>query len=579
MMNRRTLIRSLLAGWIAVATLASSFASPVERKTIVSGPKGGELDRYLQRCELFGFSGSVLVARGKEVLLRKGYGEARPGEEVPNTPETLYDIASASKQFTATAILKLEAERKLSTNDSIAMHLADVPGQHHEVTIQHLLNHTSGFSRFGRGGGGTDRDKAVASYLAAPRHRAAGAKHEYYNGGYALLAAIVERVSGVPYDTYVSEELFGPAGMQHSFLMDTAEEDDPLLARSHDGGKLTTDYLRHWSYKGMGGVITSVSDLHLWIRALHSGKILPEKSLKKLFTPALDNYACGWYVLPRPRNAKVVSHGGTAPGFQSYIRHFVEEDVLVLVMSNREGMHWQVTWALSAMMVKEEAKSPPPPETVEWPAEKLDALTGVFSSKKNGRLVVRRAGGALRLGAEGPGAIAILTGTKPTKDDDYEWERTRAAEIIAELLAGSSELLGKDLMPHIPSSWPRTILTRTWPEHVKQHGDISSFEEIGARYDPRTKRVSAWVRLHHPEKTTTVEIAFVDQKLNIFDLKASNYPIERAYAPIDKKKRFATFDFSTDKLPTMEIEAKRGGGAALKIKVGSKTYEFVRAGD
>ncbi|MFT5058955.1 MAG: CubicO group peptidase (beta-lactamase class C family) [Planctomycetota bacterium] len=570
----------LLLALIALVLLpvnAQSAGSYQEREVLVEGSKGKDLDAYLRRCAMFGFSGSVLVAQGDQILLRKGYGEALPGEGAMNGPETLYDIASASKQVTAAAILMLESMGKLSTRDSISKHLDKVPERHHAVTIQHLLNHTSGFARYGRGGSGSDRERAVAMYLDAPRGQAAGEGFEYFNGGYALLAAIVERTTGQTFETWVTENLFVPAGLKHTYFSNTVDANTPHLARSHDGGKLTTDYIHGWGYKGMGGVVTSVSDLYQWIQALHTGKVLSPESMQKWLTPALENYACGWYVLDRGAGKRVVSHGGTAPGFQTYIRHFVDEDVLVLLMSNRPGMHWQVTWGLSSMMVGETEKVPAPPATETWKTADLEALTGVYASKQYGRIVVQRSGAALRLGAEGDQAVAILQGQKPSKASAFKWERKRAHEIIKGLLAGKTEALERDMLPHIPKTWPGMVLSTYWPKHLAEHGEVTSFEEIGASEDSRSGRVSVLMRLHHAESITTVEVAFAKRQLNIFDMNAPIFAAERPFAPIGKS-RFATYEFNAAKLPTLTIKEKSKGRLILELQFDGKRYAFTKPG-
>lgn len=562
---------------LCLLPLALAGGPSFERETIVSGPMGGRLDDYMKRCEQFGFSGSVLVARGSQVFLRKGYGEARPGEDVMNTPETLYDIASASKQFTAAAILLLESQGKLSTSDSIAKHLHAVPSEHHEVTIQHLLNHTSGFSRYGTTGSGRNRDAAISKFLSAKRSRRAGAKHEYYNGGYTMLAAIVERVADADYETWVSENLFNPAGLQKTEFTDTIDPEEPLLARSHDNGKLTTDYIKGWGYKGMGGVITSVSDLHLWMRALSSGKILPEESLEKLWTPALEKYACGWYVGEHKGKQRVISHGGTASGFQSYIRYFAEEDVVVLLTSNREGMHWQVTWGLSAIVVDDEAKVPAPPATADWPEEKLDELAGRYSSKAHGDFVVSRAGKSLRIGAEGAGSLALLSGSKPIKSSEFKWECEKAEDVVTGLMEGTIEPLSRILHSSNPPGWPRILLTKIWPSHLDTHGPLKSFQVTGASQEG--DRVHVWIRLQHEDGDSGLKIAFIDRGLKIFDLKATHFPLERSYAPVDKKKSFEAYTFSDESHPKITLETKSKGRAVLKIEVKGKRYEFERPGE
>src|SRR5436309_2315987 len=185
------------AAWLVLAILPSGSGAPPSgigggdsSPTIVEAGAGAKLDAYVARCASFGWSGTVLVARAGKVLLQKGYGDVSAG--VASTPDTLYDLASLSKQITAAAVLRLAMQKKLDLDDPIAKHLAGVPPEHRDITIRHLLTHTSGFPRMGPGGGGPDLAKAVTRYLSGKTTSKPGRRFEYWNGGYALLAAIVE---------------------------------------------------------------------------------------------------------------------------------------------------------------------------------------------------------------------------------------------------------------------------------------------------------------------------------------------------------------------------------------------------
>jgi CubicO group peptidase (beta-lactamase class C family) len=162
------------------------FAADAPTPVVVQGDLGREIDRLLVGCADWGFSGSVLVVRKDEVLVRKGDGLAERALGVPNTPDTLLEIASVAKQFTAAAVLKLQEQGRLSTDNSIAEWLSDVPKEHLGVTIDHLLAHTSGFPRMGPTGDGPDAAAAMAAYLADGRIRDIGTDFEYWNGGSRL---------------------------------------------------------------------------------------------------------------------------------------------------------------------------------------------------------------------------------------------------------------------------------------------------------------------------------------------------------------------------------------------------------
>lgn len=563
-------------------TIALAVLSVQERETIVAGKLGETTDAYLQNCEAFGFSGTVVVQKKGKLLLRKGYGIARADLDLRNTPETLYDIASASKQVTAAAILLLEANGELSTGDSIAKYLPDVPKQHQEVTIYHLLTHTSGFPRNGSAGGGPDLEAAMRSYFKSKRTGKSGKKFEYYNGGYAMLAGIVEQVTGETFETWVTENLFKPAGLRNTDFIETALVEEDLLARSHDTGKLTTDYIQGWGYRGMGGVLTSVSDLTLWCNALFAGKVIPPKALKKMLKPYRDDYACGWYSSKTSKKRHVISHGGTSPGFQSYIRYFDKDEVLILVLTNREGWHWQTAWGLAAIVLGEDAKASLPPGVVTISNQQLDAFCGTWEADGE-RLIVERSGVGLKVGGVGRTVLACLATSPPGRSSNKSSQRSskreqaqlaaseeRAMAIVAELREGSCELLSQDMMPHIPKSWPSMVLNNLWPKFIERWGDIRSQQCLGAFKDAKTGRTRVWIRLEMEQASRSIEVAFLNDQLNIFDLKARDYPVEAHFAPVAKGKMVG-FDFA--ETPPRELRLKGKGKSQtleLKTRAGSK---------
>ena len=505
----------------------------------------------------------------------QGYGLARPDVGTPNTPETLYDIASASKHVTAAAILLLEARGELDTDHSIDEYLPGVPREHREVTLHHLLTHTSGFGRAGPAGRGPDLEAALQAYFKGSRTGRAGKRFEYFNGGYAMLAGVVERVTGEAFEDWVRDNLFEPAGLVQTDFIETARVDEALLAAAHGSGKLTTDYIKGWGYKGMGGVLTSVSDLATWCNALFDGKVLPEPALEKMLTVERDQYACGWYVFDTDKGRRVVQHGGTAPGFQSYVRYFPDDDVLILVLCNREGWYWQVAWGLSAIVLGEDPKSASPPKIAALSEEQLDAFCGTWESDDD-RLYVRRSGRGLRVGGVGSDIVAALTYTrggsvgrerKPPKARELKAAEERALAIMTELREGSCELLGADMLPHIPASWPGRVLNQFWPAHLERWGEVREQRSLGAFFDQATNRTRVWIRLEHAKGPRSVEIAFVGDKLNIFDLNARAYPVDVGVAPVDER-RLVGFDFRDP--PPYELVLK-GKGKSRKLEVNSRS--------
>jgi CubicO group peptidase (beta-lactamase class C family) len=556
-----------------LALLCVALSAPLQsdRTAVVAGDDGARLDAYLTTLERFGFSGAVVVERGGELLLRKGYGVARPDDGTPNTPETLFDVASVSKQVTAAAVLKLAADGRLALDDPIADHLPGVPDEHADVTVIHLLTHTSGFPRSGPAGRGAELAPAVAQYLSGARVAEPGERFEYWNGGYALLAGVVESVTGETFEAWVRTNLFEPAGLAATDFIETARVDRARIAATHDGRRqLATEYLRGWSYRGMGGVLTSVSDLAAWCRALFGGEVLPAGELETMLTPRLGDYACGWYVFETESGRRVVQHGGTAPGFQSYVRWFPDEEALFVVACNREGMHWQVAWGLAALLLGEDPKAAQPPETAAWPSGELAALAGTWEASDGGTLVIAAEDGSLRVGALGAEAIALLTERPPIgrpdrsaapSPKDVAWAEERALGIVGELADGRCDLLGAELLPHIPESWPKTVLTRLWPAEEERWGELRGTRSLGAWFDAASGRTRVFLRLERERGERSLEVAFVGRALNIFDLQASPAPVELAFVPV-AEDRLVAFDFRAEPPAALRV---KGGGKELEL--------------
>ncbi|MHC4600330.1 MAG: serine hydrolase domain-containing protein [Planctomycetota bacterium] len=328
----------ILLAAVFLAGAASGLSAAEKDDTVVRGDLGEELDAAVLRVANGSFWGSVLVARKGKVLLAKGYGMADYSSR-PNDPRTLFEIASTSKQFTAAAVLKLEMEKKLSLQDPLTKFFKRVPKDKKNITVHQLLTHTSGMdpnsglpyaSRH-------SRKQFVRFILRSPLVSKPGEKFAYFNSGYALLAAIVEVASGKSFEAYSKEKLFKPAGLVDTgFVNDKTLDARRATARECKWfpGATAVKWCWSWGYRGMGGVVTTVYDLFRWDRALRGEAVLNEEAKKKFYTPALAGYALGWFVEPTERGTRRVHHGGGVAGYGVYLTRYLEEDAVVVVLSN-----------------------------------------------------------------------------------------------------------------------------------------------------------------------------------------------------------------------------------------------------
>jgi CubicO group peptidase (beta-lactamase class C family) len=316
---------------------------------VVRGELGPKLDDYLTRIEQAGFSGAWLVAKEGDVVLAKGYGMADREKGVPVTPDTVFDIGSITKQFTAAAILKLEMEGKLSVDDRITAYFDNVPQDRETVTIHHLLTHTSGMREsLGSDYAPITREKIVERAMKAKLLWQPGERYRYSNAGYSLLGAIVEMVSGGSYEAYLRENLFEPAGMtQTGYLLPQWKPD--RLACGYTRNKDWGTPLDHrwdsdgpyWNLRANGGILSTVWDMYRWHLALKGDKILSKEAKNKMFTPHVPEeeggksyYGYGWVWVKTGRRTTLITHnGGNGIFFADFLR-YVDEDVVILFMTN-----------------------------------------------------------------------------------------------------------------------------------------------------------------------------------------------------------------------------------------------------
>jgi CubicO group peptidase (beta-lactamase class C family) len=351
--------RAVHASALVLCGLAAATASaqiPRTSAETVSGELGAQAHEYLSRANAFGFAGAVLIAKDGQVILQRGYGLANREGGIPIGPETVFDIGSITKQFTAAAILKLEERGQLHVRDPINRYLDDVPPDKAGVTIHHLLTHSAGLRDvFGGDYEVMLRDSLVRLALGSELLWEPGIRYRYSNAGYSLLAAIVEIVSGQPYEVFLHTELFEPAGLTQTGyrLPDWPEEQVAHgYLRGQDWGtplgKLWAEDGPYWNLRGNGGLLSSVGDLYRWHLALGSDAVLSQLSRDKMFAPQFPEneektsfYGYGWAITPTPRGTNLIWHNGGNGIFFADFRRYVNEGV-VLIFATNETTNRQV---------------------------------------------------------------------------------------------------------------------------------------------------------------------------------------------------------------------------------------------
>jgi D-alanyl-D-alanine carboxypeptidase len=288
---------------------------------------------------------SIVVVKDGEIVKRAGYGQANIKLKVPATPETVYRIASVSKQFIATGIMLLAQEGQLTVDDPVGKYLEGTPPAWKAITIRHLLNHTSGLVREAPGFAPfkiqSDAEVIRTAY-PLPLRFAPGEKWEYGNVGYFALAEIIRKVSGRPWTEYLTEKAFKPSGMHTTFPTNTKEK---VPNRAH--GYTDNDKLNpadDWTaLRPSGAFLSTVLDLAKWDAVLNTDKVLKESTRRQMWTQGTLKdgtsapYGFGWQIASR-NGTKLVYHYGGMTGFRAAFARFVDERLTVIVLMNLDDV-------------------------------------------------------------------------------------------------------------------------------------------------------------------------------------------------------------------------------------------------
>ena len=302
----------------------------------------------------------VLIAEKGKVIYRKAFGlsDMESGESMK--PEYIFRIGSITKQFTAVGILQLMEEKKLALDDAIGKYLPDYPNPGNAITINQLLNHTSGIRNYLEldAGEGIDvlsltPEQVVNIFKREPLKFAPGTAFDYSNSNYFLLAYLIERITGKPYEEYLENNIINKAGLQHTFYanfkIDSLKFKRAKAYSKFDKGYEAAELEPVNLLYGAGALESNVDDLFKWHRALYAGKLIKKSTLRIAARPStLANgeridYGYGFYIKDLAGEA-TVEHSGSTDGYQSDMVYLPKQDLLVITLFNcyEAEMDWQI---------------------------------------------------------------------------------------------------------------------------------------------------------------------------------------------------------------------------------------------
>lgn len=412
---------------------------------------------------------AVLVARADSIIYCQSFGKADLELGVTLKPDHVFRIGSITKQFTACAILKLAEAGKLSLHDTITAFIKDYPTP--GVTIEHLLTHTSGINN----GAGTwtpetrkndfTPQELIATFKDLKPDFLPGDDFRYNNNGYVLLGYIIEQVSGMSYEHYISEHFFVPLGMQHSCYDNTA-----AVIPGRAGGYLTDgDSYNNAGFLSMtqpysaGSLLSTVEDLYRWNTALMEGRVISKESLAKAHTSyRLHNgkstgYGYGWWT-GSIQGSPSFRHDGLINGFSACAVYLPQEKVFVAVLSNCENNNTDVIASKIAAIA---IGKPYHTDKIRLSAGQLASYTGIYRSDAHGQRTISYEDGRLLYFLNGGSKDQLF----PFGKDKFYFEHNVATiEFIRDNDGRISQMIATT--PEKPLTFSRTTASVNTPQAI-----------------------------------------------------------------------------------------------------------------
>jgi CubicO group peptidase (beta-lactamase class C family) len=289
---------------------------------------------------------ALAVVKDGKVVLARGYGFANVEHQVPVKAETIFQSGSTGKQFTATAVMMLVEEGKLSLEDKIMKYFTDAPESWRDITVRHMLTHTSGMTDyppdFDMRRDYTE-DELFERIKTIPLAFQPGEKWSYSNIAYVMLGILIHKVSGKFYGDFLQERIFKPLGMSTARVISEAD----IIPNRAAGYRLVNGQLKHQSWVSPslnttadGALYLTVYDMAKWDAALYTDKLLKRATLEQMWTPVkLNNgkthpYGFGWS-LGEVRGHRIIEHGGSWQGFKAQITRYVDDKLTVILFANQ----------------------------------------------------------------------------------------------------------------------------------------------------------------------------------------------------------------------------------------------------
>ena len=344
---------------------------------------------------------SVAVARNGEMVLERSYGMAELEQGVANTPQTIFEAGSVSKQFTAAAVILLVLDGKVALDDDVRQYIPEVPDYGGLITLRHMMTHSSGLRDWGSvasisGWGREQRSHNHDHVLDIVSRQTElnfepGSQYSYSNTGYNLLAIVVTRVSGMSFAEFSRTRIFEPLGMNDTQWRDDFERIVPRRSAAYDAlsdGSFRINRPIEYVH-GNGGLLTTVGDLVTWTQSLTDGTLAGPEFVRMMQEPgslknSTSHYAGGLRI-DEFEGVRTIRHNGSTAGYRAHLARYPDQELIVALLCNVDNVSTTETGAAIARIYLGSAlKAISSPETVDFDAESISDYQGLYRDSATG---------------------------------------------------------------------------------------------------------------------------------------------------------------------------------------------------
>ena len=405
------------------------------------------------------FNGSVLVIKDGKTILDKGYGFSNVNENQLNSPNTIFQVGSITKQFTAAVILKLQEENKINLQDQLSKYFPGYPNSD-SITIEHLLTHTSGIYSYtndkdfmsSKINMPHSREQMLSLFKDKPLQFTPGTKWRYSNSGYLLLGYIIEDVTGLTYQQAIRNYIFIPLQMKNSGF-DYTQLKNQKKATGYfqlvDEMNTQAPSIDSTISFASGSIFSTTADLYKFQQGMQSNSILSKSTLETASTSFKNNYGYG-FEIDSVAGKRIIGHSGSIHGFVSNLVWVPGENTVVILLNNVTSPHLgKITNNIISLLYDQPYEVPVLKTTITLPEKKLEEYTGVYEIAPQFNLTISLVNGSLLGTPQGQESRKLF----PEKEDQFflkevdgqfNFSRNDKNEITGvTLLQGGKEITGK----------------------------------------------------------------------------------------------------------------------------------------